>query len=146
MPRNEQAVKVKAMEIQLAVRLFSFCSPFQCTTGLVVYSGTLLPLGVESGALVSRWSSSACWGWEAGSTASWSWASPADLGWGHGASLARPPVPPRGLSLLLPHPQAFPGSTWWRPVGKSLQEHVTSIAVLNVHATPYLTLKNVLTF
>lgn len=146
MPRNEQAVKVKAMEIQLAVRLFGFCSPFQCTTGLVVYSGMLLPLGVESGALVSRWSSSACWGWEAGSTASWSRASPADLGRGHGASLAHPPVPPGGLSLLLPHPQAFPGSTWWRLVGKSLQEHVTSVAVLNVHATPYLTLKNVLTF
>ena len=34
------------------------------------------------------------------------------------------------------------GGGWW----ESLQEHVTAIAVLKVHATPYLTLKNVLTF
>ena len=51
----------------------------------------------------------------------WSWARPADLGQGHGAALAHLPVPPGGLSLLLPHLQAFPGSTWWRPVGKRLR-------------------------
>ena len=57
MPRNEQAVKVKAMEIQLVVGLFGFCSPVQSTTGSTVSSGTLLPLGVESGPLVSSWPS-----------------------------------------------------------------------------------------
>ena len=57
MPRNGQAVKVKAMEMQLVVGLFGFCSPVRSTAGFTVYSGTLLPLGVESGALVSSRSS-----------------------------------------------------------------------------------------
>ena len=48
---------MKAMEIQLVVGLFGFCSPVQSTTGSTVSSGTLLPLGVESGPLVSSWPS-----------------------------------------------------------------------------------------